>query len=220
MDIITSCRDTNELNVLVKTMLDLALEDIKNQGVNPLIVETYRSQERQNYLYCQGRSIDECVIKGIIRGFAVKYYNPKVGKVTWTLNSEHKGRKAIDLVPQRKIDGKMTAIWNAKDPQTQIIIKTMKKYGFEAGVDFKTTPDSPHFQVKGNFSNVFTRYNNTYYVTKVIQQALNKKIDAKLKVDGDWGKMTTDAVNKFRKSMGYKTALGQIGKGAFVELMR
>lgn len=185
-----------------------------------MIVETYRPQERQNYLYCQGRSIEECVAKGIDKTFATKHCNSKVGKVTWTLSSVHKNRKAVDVVPQRKIDGKMTAIWNAKDPQTQIIIKTMEKYGFEAGANFATTPDSPHFQVKGSFTNIFTKANNTYYVTKAIQKALNNKIDAKLDTDGKWGSKTTDAVNKFRKAMGYKTALGQIGKGAFKELMR
>lgn len=110
MDITTSCSDTNELKILVKTMLDLAIEDIKNQGVNSLIVETYRPQERQNYLYCQGRTVDEYVVKRINKAFATKYCNTKACKVTWTLDSAHKSRKAVDVVPQRKIDGKITAI--------------------------------------------------------------------------------------------------------------
>jgi peptidoglycan L-alanyl-D-glutamate endopeptidase CwlK len=201
-------------------MLELALVDIKRQGVNPLVVETYRPQERQNYLYCQGRGVAECTAKGISKAFAMKNCNTKVGKVTWTLNSEHKSRKAVDIVPQRLVNGKMTAIWNTKDKQTQIIINTMQKYGFEAGANWVTTPDSPHFQVKGNFNNVFTKTNNTIYVTKAIQKALNNKVDAKLMADGTWGNNTTDAVNKFMKSIGYKTALGQINKDAYKELMR
>lgn len=215
----TTCRDINELNILVKTMLELALADIKSQGINPLVVETYRSQERQNYLYCQGRTISECTAKGINSTFAKAYCTPKVGKVTWTLNSIHISRKAVDVVPQRVINGKMTAIWNTKDPQTQAIIKTMEKYGFEAGANWTTTPDSPHFQVKGNFTNVFTHAYNTSYITKVIQIALNKKIKAALTVDGKWGQKTSDAVNKFRKAMCYKTAKGQMGAAALKELL-
>jgi peptidoglycan hydrolase-like protein with peptidoglycan-binding domain len=106
-----------------------------------------------------------------------------------------------------------------KDPQTQIIIKTMTKYGFEAGANWPTTPDSPHFQVKGNFTTVFKQGANTTYVAKAIQAALNKKIKAGLTVDGDWGAKTTTAVNAFRKRMGYKDITsGQLGKDPLKEL--
>lgn len=212
------CSNTKELNKLVRAMLEMAIADIKSQGVNPLIVETYRPQERQNYLYCQGRTIAECTAKGINRQFAEAYCNPKGGKVTWTLNSVHKSRKAVDVVPQRRVNGKMTAIWNTKDPQTQIIIKTMEKYGFEAGANWKNSPDSPHFQVKGNFTNVFDRSHNTTFVAKAIQEKLNERECNKLVVDGKWGPATVDAVNRFRKCRGYKTAKGQIGATAFKDL--
>lgn len=212
------CNDVKELNKLVRVMLELAIADIKSQGVNPLIVETYRPQERQNYLYCQGRTIAEATAKGINRSFAEAYCSPKAGKVTWTLNSVHKSRKAVDVVPQRVVNGKMTAIWNTKDPQTQIIIKTMQKYGFEAGANWVNSPDSPHFQVKGNFTNVFDRKNNTTFVTRAIQSRLNERECNQLKVDGDWGNKTVDAINRFRKCRGYKTQLGQIGAVAFRDL--
>ena len=212
------CSDLKELNKLVRTMLELALEDIKSQGVNPLVVETYRPQERQNYLYCQGRTIADCVAKGITKTFAEAYCNPKAGKVTWTLNSVHKSRKAVDIVPQRLVKGKMTAIWETKDPQTQIIIKTMQKYGFEAGANWASSPDSPHFQVKGEFTNIFDTKHNTPYVTKAIQEQLNKLKCNNLTVDGKWGPATTEAVNVFRKCQRYKTALGQIGAEAFKAL--
>lgn len=215
-----TCRELSELNGLVKVMIELAIEDIKKQGVNPLVVETYRSQERQNYLYCQGRTITECTASGINSTFAKAYCTPKASKVTWTLNSVHKGRKAVDVVPQRIVNGKMTAIWNTKDSQTQIIIKTMQKYGFEAGANWITTPDSPHFQVKGDFSNIFTQNLNTTYITKAVQLALNKKINAGLVVDGKWGAKTTDAVIKFRKAMKYKNHTGILGAAAFKELFK
>lgn len=214
------CSDLKELNKLVRAMLELAIADIKSQGVNPLIVETYRPQERQNYLYCQGRTITECVSKGINQSFASAYCSPKAGKVTWTLNSVHKSRKAVDVVPQRKVNGKMTAIYNIKDPQTQIIITIMQKYGFEAGANWTTTPDSPHFQVKGDFTNVFDRKHTTPFVTKAIQSKLNDRECNQLVVDGKWGPATTEAVNRFRRCMGYKTQLGQIGSEAFRALFK
>ena len=214
------CSDIGTLNKLVQVMLLLALADIQSQGVNPLVVETYRQQQRQNYLYCQGRTIYEAVIKGINNAFATAYCSPKSGKITWTLNSVHKSRKAVDVVPQRLVNGKMVAIWNTKDPQTQIIIRTMQKYGFEAGANWTSTPDSPHFQVKGNFGSVFDAKHTTPYVTKAIQAKLNERECNTLGVDGKWGPATTDAVNRFRKCMGYKTALGQIGADAFITLMK
>lgn len=214
----TTCRDFKELNGLVKAMLELALEDIKKHGVNPLVVETYRSQERQNYLYCQGRTVAECTAKGISRYFAETYCNPKAAKVTWTLNSVHKGRKAVDVVPQRVVNGKMTAIWNVKDKETQIIINVMQKYGFEAGANWTTTPDSPHFQCVGTFTNIFEIGNNNYYVTKAVQQALNTKIKAGLVVDGKWGPATDQAVSGFRKRMKYKSHKPMIGAAAFKDL--
>jgi peptidoglycan L-alanyl-D-glutamate endopeptidase CwlK len=198
MNIKETCRDLKELNPLVKVMLELALADIKSQGINPLVVETYRSQERQNYLYCQGRSAAQCATKGISKTFAEKYCNPKATQVTWTLNSIHIQRKAVDVVPQRKISGKMTAIWNSQDKETKAIINTIAKYGFEPGANWATNADSPHFQVKGDYTDLFLQGHTTPYVTMAVQIALNRKIGAGLVTDGAWGAKTTAAVNKFR----------------------
>ena len=213
------CNKLTELNTLVRAMLELAIADIKTQGVNPLIVETYRPQERQDYLYCQGRTVTECTAKGINQSFANACCNPKTGKVTWTLGSVHKSRKAVDVVPQRVVSGKMTAIWNTKDAQTQIIIKTMQKYGFEAGANWTKTPDSPHFQIKGDFTITFGRNHTNAYVTKAIQTALNKLRCNNLTVDGKWGNATTDAVNVFRRCRGYVSpSNGKLGATAIRDL--
>lgn len=78
MDITTSCRDIKQLNVQAQKACTLFLEECKKQGLNALITETYRSQERQNWLYEQGRS--------------------RSGKiVTWTKNSRHTSRRAWDI---------------------------------------------------------------------------------------------------------------------------
>jgi peptidoglycan LD-endopeptidase CwlK len=192
------CRDIKELNPLVQVMLNLALEDIKSQGINPLVVETYRPLERQRYLYCQGRTIAECTAAGITKTFATAHSAPKAQKVTWTLNSIHIQRKAVDVVPQRKVSGKMTAIWDSRDKETKAIIATMLKYGFEPGANWKSNPDSPHFQASGSYDNLFYAGHTTYYVTMAVQIALNKQIGAGLVTDGIWGDKTTAAVNKFR----------------------
>lgn len=217
-NVTAQCRDLNELNPLVRVMLELALEDIRRQGVNPLVVETYRSQERQRYLYCQGRTVTECTAKGISAFFTDAYCNPKTAKVTWTLNSIHIQRKAVDVVPQRKVNGKMTAIWNSQDKQTKIIINTMAKYGFEPGANWQTSPDSPHFQVKGDFDTLFLQGHTTPYVTMAIQIALNRKINAGLATDGIWGAKTTAAVNKFRNANKWGSN-GKLGATALRKLL-
>lgn len=209
-------KDVKKLNKLVQTMLSLAMEDIKKAGVTGVVFETYRTQERQNYLYCQGRTVNECVSAGIKRDFAVKYCTPNKGEITWTLKSQHTLNKAVDVVPI--INGKLT--WDHNAEEQLKIVSTMAAYGFECGTNWEKNRDSCHYQVKGSFTNVFNEKNNTVYVTKVIQKALNRKIKAGLVVDGIWGKKTTEAVNKFRKSQKYKTAFGYIGPVAFKALMR
>ena len=193
MSNIDQCRDIEELNLLCQILLKKALEDIKATGINPLVVETYRSQVRQNYLYEQGRT--------------------RPGeKVTKTLSSVHTLRNAVDVVPQRIIDGKMTAIWNANDKETKKIIFFMQKYGFEAGANWSTNPDSPHFQIKGvsKTAKSYSLTNTNSFITKMIQKALNDKINAKLIVDGKWGANTTKAVNKFRAKFNWKED-GKVG---------
>ncbi len=175
MNIKETCRDLNELNPLVKVMLELALADIKNQGINPLVVETYRDQERQNYLYCQGRTVAQCMAKGVSKSFAEKYCDPKVKQVTWTRNSIHIQRKAVDVVPQRLVSSKMVAIWNSQDKETREIINTMAKYGFEPGANWTSNPDSPHFQVNGSFKDFFLQGHATPYVTMAVQMPLAVK---------------------------------------------
>lgn len=208
--------DVNDLNKLVKAMLSLALADIKKAGVSVVVYETYRSQSRQDYLYCQGRTVKECIKVGIRKEFAMKYSSPEKKECTWTVNSQHIQRKAVDLVP--KINGKLT--WSHTAHEQLTIVNIMASYGFECGTNWVKNRDSCHYQVKGDFGNIFNEKHNTIYVTKVIQNALNKKMNAGLVVDGSWGKKTTDAVNAFRRAQGYRTAFGQIGAKAFTALMK
>ncbi len=214
MAVTDQCRDKKELNALVQIMLAAALAEIKRQGVTPLVVETYRPKERQYYLYGQGRTVAQCRAAGVPAAKAKKYARSGK-KVTWTLNSIHIQRKAVDVIPVR--GGK--AIWSAQDKDTKKIVEIMTRYGFEAGANWANSPDSPHFQVKGSFGTVFSEKKNTVFVTKVIQRALRKLGFYTGANDGDWQKKTTKAVNQWRKSLGWKKT-GSVGKKALKRLLK
>lgn len=209
------CRDTKQLNQLVQVMLKAALDEIEKKNISPLIVETYRCKERQYLLFGKGRTAKQCIGSGVPRKYAEKYAKPGSAKVTWTLNSMHIQKKAVDIVPLRK--GK--AIWNTTDQDTKAIISIMKKYGFEAGADWSGTPDSAHFQVKGGFNTVFMTGKTNGYVTRVIQKALKKKGVYAGQIDGVWGAATTKAVNRFRRGNGW-IPNGKIGKKGLKKLLR
>ena len=133
------CKDLNELNPLVKQQAELFLQKCKEQGLNIKITETYRSPERQKYLYCQGRTISEATSKGISKEFATKYCNPNAKKVTWTLNSNHMTRKAFDICQNIK----------GKEYDSVILAKAgaiAKTVGLDWGGDWKETPDTPHME--------------------------------------------------------------------------
>lgn len=216
VNVTSSTRDINELNPLVQVMLNAALDKIKAKKINPLVVETYRPKERQYYLYGQGRSYSTCVGAGMPKSYAQKYARSG-NKVTWTLNSIHIQRCAVDLIPQR--NGK--AIWDSNDKETKQIVSIMESVGFEAGANWSSSPDSPHFQVKGISATGknFSKSNTTKFVTKMIQTQLKKAgFYNDYAVDGDWGKGTDNAIKQWRKANGW-SATGTIGKKALAILL-
>ena len=216
VNITSSTRDIEELNPLVVVMLEEAIRKIRKKNIIPLVVETYRPKLRQYYLYGQGRSVADCVGAGMPKKYAQEYAR-KGNKVTWTLNSIHIKRCAVDLIPQR--DGK--AIWNSKDKDTLEIIKIMESVGFEAGANWSSSPDSPHFQVAGigESTKTFTQSNANKYVVKMIQKKLKKAgFYDNYTVDGEWGKATTTAIKKWKKSLGW-TVNAKIGATALKKLL-
>ena len=50
-NVTSTCRDINELLPIAQKACKLFLCECKKAGVDIFITETYRSQERQNYLY-------------------------------------------------------------------------------------------------------------------------------------------------------------------------
>lgn len=122
----TTCRDLAQLLPVAQTACRLLFQECYKAGIrNIFITETYRSQERQKYLYAQGRTRPGQI-------------------VTWTLNSNHKSRLAWDIAvapPQLLYDvatlNKVGAI--------------ARKLGITWGGDWAGNIDRPHFEIKANW---------------------------------------------------------------------
>lgn len=71
--------DLEQLNSSTRKKALEFLEIARSEGLNPVIIETYRTQERQEMLYSQGRDREGSV-------------------VTWTKESKHTKRKAFDII--------------------------------------------------------------------------------------------------------------------------
>ena len=93
-------------------------------GLDVAVSETYRSQERQDELYAQGRTTPG-------------------NQVTWTKKSNHTSRKALDVYPIRG------CILLTKDEDYKNFATTFKNFGFENGYDWKETQDKPHHEFNG-----------------------------------------------------------------------
>lgn len=125
-DITTACRDINELTPAAQQACKLFLERCAEKGLKVRITETYRSQERQNYLYEQGRT------------------RPR-NKVTWTKNSRHTSRRAWDIC--QNVKGKEYADSGFFKACGQIA----KELGITWGGTWKQA-DTPHFEIDTNWT--------------------------------------------------------------------
>ena len=125
-DITTACRDINELTPAAKRACMRFLERCEERGLKVRITETYRSQERQNYLYEQGRT------------------RPG-NKVTWTKNSRHTSRRAWDIC--QNVKGKEYS-------DSEFFLKCgriAERLGITWGGSWKQA-DTPHFEVGGSWT--------------------------------------------------------------------
>lgn len=123
-DIDTICRDISELTPAAQTACRLFMERCKQAGYDVFITETYRSQERQDYLYTLGR-----VRPGNI--------------VTWTHNSRHTSRRAWDIACRGG------ELYNAA-----VLTgcgKIAAQLGITWGGTWKSSPDMPHFEVSSDW---------------------------------------------------------------------
>lgn len=106
-----------------------------------------RTRDDQMRLYGQGRTRLQMKAANLNPDYA----KPNMPKVTWTMNSNHIGGNAVDLVPY--VNGKVTWDDNGRLGLWPKIAKAMKHAAFELGVpiawggDWKKTVDRPHFEL-------------------------------------------------------------------------
>lgn len=121
----STIRDISELIPTAQIACNMFMKKCSDAGLNVLITETYRSQERQNYLYEQGRTRSGNI-------------------VTWTKNSRHTSRRAWDIC--KNVKGH-----EYDDPEFFVSCgKIAGKLGITWGGNWKT-PDTPHFEVSENW---------------------------------------------------------------------
>lgn len=123
-DVTTQSRDINALLPNAQRACRLFMQRCAERGLDVFITETYRSQERQDYLYSLGRTREG-------------------NKVTWTKRSRHTSRRAWDIAC-RGGDLYNTAVLTACG-------KVAAELGITWGGTW-STPDTPHFEVEENWS--------------------------------------------------------------------
>lgn len=165
-----ACRDINELNPIAQKACRLFLQACEKNGIKIFITETYRSQERQNYLYEQGRSREGNI-------------------VTWTKKSNHTGRMAWDIAcypPNNLYDSK--TLRKAGEIATSM--------GITWGGTWNT-PDKPHFEVTADFEykeeeNLEKRYNTLSELPSWAVPIIKKLVDEKKIADENNLDLSTD----------------------------
>ncbi|WP_100065751.1 M15 family metallopeptidase [Miniphocaeibacter massiliensis] len=115
------CRDINELEPETKRLCEKFLKACEKEGLPVMIIETYRSQERQDYLYSQGRTREG-------------------SQVTWTKKSYHTSRKAFDIAKNEA--GNMFG----DEEFFRRCAEIGESIGLEAGYFWKEYQDKGHFE--------------------------------------------------------------------------
>ncbi len=92
----------NSIDLLVPYVAERVKKLIKSmeaRGFDPMVYETLRTTERQQWLYGQGRTVGACLRVGV----PGKYARPGATVVTKTLQSMHLKGKAADIVSRSKL---------------------------------------------------------------------------------------------------------------------
>ena len=126
VSVTTTCRDLNELLPVSEKACRLLFQECYKAGIrNIFITETYRSQQRQNYLYAQGRTRSGQI-------------------VTWTTSSRHTSRLAWDIACSSP---------SLYDTATLNKVGAIaRRLGITWGGDWKGSIDRPHFEVSKNWT--------------------------------------------------------------------
>lgn len=118
------CDDVNQLHPKVKELAEKLLFEARRQGLNIRVIDTYRSKERQDYLYAQGRTRPGAIVTNA-RGSDMSSY--------------HNWRLAFDCINNQKGDEYNSTVL-AK------LGKIGQTLGLEWGGGWSSFKDAPHFQ--------------------------------------------------------------------------
>ena len=111
------------------------------------VTQGNRTRDEQMRLYGKGRTASACMAKGV----PTSYAKPNERIVTWTLNSNHIGGRAIDVAPF--VGGKLEWDENGKLGLWPQIANAFKLAACELdieiewGGDWTKTVDRPHFEL-------------------------------------------------------------------------
>ena len=125
----------------------VAKRAIELSSVDFVVTQGNRTVDEQMRLYGKGRTAAQCVAKGV----PAIYARPGESQVTWTLNSNHIGGRAIDVAPY--VNGQLE--WDDKGklglwPKIAKAFKTAAAelaIQIEWGGDWTKTVDRPHFEL-------------------------------------------------------------------------
>lgn len=184
MNVATACRDRRQLTPLAQVACNLFLSECKNNGIDLFVTETYRSQDRQDYLYAQGRTEPGNI-------------------VTWTKSSRHTSRLAWDV-----------ACNGAYLYDKSLLRKAGQigaKLGIVWGGNW-STPDMPHFEISTSWNspikekvvntekreeNDMIKYNTINEIPEFARSTINKLIKLGAFADKNKLDVTYDMVRMF-----------------------
>ncbi|MFA6087418.1 M15 family metallopeptidase [Mucilaginibacter sp.] len=113
-------------------------------GVHPFITQTTRTFAESDALYAKGRTKPGSIVT-----------NARAGQ------SYHNYSLALDFMLQ--IDGKDSWV---VDKNWIVVVNVFKSHGFKAGIDFKSFPDAPHFEMTFglNWREMLRRHNAKEFI--------------------------------------------------------
>ena len=133
------------LQRVVKRAIQLSKQDF-------MVLEGVRTRQQCMINYGKGRTIAQCVAKGV----PAQYANPKAAKVTWLNNpfaSKHVEGKAVDLVPYpvdwndlKKFDAIAKAMLQAAK-ELNVPVRWGANWDADGKPRERGESDSPHFEI-------------------------------------------------------------------------
>ncbi|MCS7301445.1 MAG: M15 family metallopeptidase [Fimbriimonadales bacterium] len=132
-----------------RELFQLVLKELREAGYPAVVVEVYRSPERQRMLYAQGRTDAQLKAEGYteqeIRAARAAGRSASKPVVTKRKDGMHAQGRAMDVA--WLINNRIS--WDAPEQWWQAYGRIAKKYGLRWGGDWKTFPDRGHVEYRG-----------------------------------------------------------------------